>query len=119
MSVDRKGVDFEGWSESLRAEYEVFLRQTWEAQRVARRGHWIEDLEEHVHQAGEEFRRKALEKLLQAQIEEEQKSFSPSGGGAAVEQGVAGSDPPHGGGSRGAEASGVAAGGRRAGRTCG
>ena len=83
MSVERTGVDFETWSQSMQPQVDAFLRQTWEAMHAARRGHWIEDTEERVHQAGEEFRRKALEQLLQAQIEEEQKSFPPSGGSQA------------------------------------
>jgi hypothetical protein len=110
---------FEDWAASLRAEYDAFLRQTWTALQAARKGHWIEDTEEHVRQAGEVFRRKALEKLLQAKVTEEQKSFSPSAGRGLGEQGSTHGDAPDGGGTRGGAAPGVATADGRPGRAGG
>jgi len=81
MSAESGDRGFEAWAESMHAEYDAFLRQSWAAMQAARKGHWIEDTEEHVRDAGEAFRRKALEKLLEMQVEAEQKSFSPCGGG--------------------------------------
>jgi hypothetical protein len=62
MSAELSDRGFAVWAESLRTEYDAFLRQTWAAMQAARRGHWIEDTEEHVREAGEAFRRQALEK---------------------------------------------------------
>jgi hypothetical protein len=119
MDAEAKDRDFEAWAASLQAEYDAFLRQSWAAMQAARKGHWIEDTEEHVRQAGEAFRRKALEQLLQMQVEAEQKSFSPSARGAVDQQGSAARDAPDGGGARGGPAAGMAAAGRRRGRTGG
>ena len=119
MSAVLAGTEFEAWAQSLREEYAVFLRQTWTAMQAARQGHWIEDTEEQVRAAGEVFRRQALEKLLQAQVAEGQKSFSPSAGRGLGEQGSAPGDAPDGGGARGGAAPGVAAARGRAGRTGG
>jgi hypothetical protein len=116
MSAELSDRGFAVWAESLRHEYDAFLRQTWTAMQAARRGHWIEDTEEHVREAGEAFRRQALEKLLQAQIEAGQNSFSPSAGRGLGEQGPAESHASDGGGPRRGAASGVAPARRRAGR---
>jgi hypothetical protein len=112
-------VDFEAWAQSMQPQVDAFLRQTWEAMRVARRGHWIEDTEEQVHQAGEEFRRKAMEQLLQRQIEEAQKSFSPSARNQAGQQGLAAGDASDGGRPCGATPAGLAAARRRVGHSGG
>lgn len=95
MSAE-SSVEFERWAEAMRSEYDAFLRQSWAAMQAARLGHWIEDTEEVVRDAGEEFRRKALEKLLQMQVESGQGAFSPSGGGLG-EQGAAVGDASDGG----------------------
>ena len=118
MSVESSEREFAAWAESLHAEYDAFLRQSWAAMQAARKGHWIEDTEEHVRDAGEAFRHKALEKLLQAQVTAGQGAFSPSGGGLD-EQGSAAGDAPDGGGARGGAAPGLAAPRRRAGRAGG
>lgn len=114
MSAESSEREFERWAESLRTEYDGFLRQSWAAMRAARLGHWIEDTEEHVRQAGEVFRQQALEKLPQMQVEAGQGSFSPSGGGLG-QQGPAAGDPSDGRGARGGAAAGVAPAGRRRG----
>lgn len=119
MSAGSSDQEFEVWAESLRAEYDAFLRQSWAAMQAARQGHWIEDTEEHVRAAGEAFRRQALEKLLQAKVAEGQGAFSPSAGRRLAEQGSADGDAPDGGGARGGAAPGVAAARRRPGRTGG
>ena len=119
MSAEVGEREFEAWAESLHTEYEAFLRQTWAAMQAARKGHWIEDTEEHVRQAGEAFRQQALEKVLQAQVEAEQGSFSPSAGRGVDEQGPADGDASDGGGARGGAAAGVAPARRRAGRAGG
>jgi hypothetical protein len=110
--------EFEAWAQSLHAEYDAFLRQSWAALQAARKGHWIEDTEEHVRAAGEAFRRQALEKLLQLQVQAGQGSFSPSGGGLG-QQGSADGHAPDGGRAGGRKAAGVAPAGRRAGRAGG
>ncbi len=63
MSAESSEREFAAWAESLHAEYDAFLRQSWAAMQAARKGHWIEDTEEHVRAAGEAFRQQALEKL--------------------------------------------------------
>ena len=118
MSTASSDGEFEVWAQSLHTAYDAFLRQSWAALQAARRGHWIEDTEEHVRQAGAVFRRQALEKLLQLQVQAGQGAFSPSGGGLA-QQGPAAGDASDGGGPRGRRAAGVAAARRRAGRTGG
>ena len=118
MSAEASEREFAAWAESLHAEYDAFLRRSWAAMQAARQGHWIEDTEEHVRAAGEAFRQKALEKLLQAQVAAGQDSFSPSGGGLG-QQGSAGGHAPDGGGARGGAAAGVAPARRRAGRAGG
>ena len=118
MSAESSKREFESWAESLRSEYDAFLRQSWAAMQAARRGHWIEDTEEHVRQAGEVFRQKALEKLLQMQVAAGQGSFSPSAGGLG-QQGSAAGDPSDGGGARDGPAAGVAPPRRRRGRAGG
>jgi len=117
MDAQAMGREYEAWAAGLRTEYDAFLRETWTAMRAARKGHWIEDTEEQVRQAGEAFRRKALERLLQMRVEAEQEFFSPSAGGAVGQQG-----PPPGHasdecGARGASPTGVAAAKWRAGHT--
>jgi hypothetical protein len=119
MNAESNDREFEAWAESLHAEYDAFLRQSWAALQAARKGHWIEDTEEHVRAAGEAFRQQALEKLLQAQVEAEQKSFSPSARRGVGEQGPAAGHPSDGGGARGSPAAGVAATRGRAGRAGG
>jgi hypothetical protein len=119
MSTESGDRAFEAWAESLQAEYDAFLRQTWAAMQAARKGHWIADTEEHVREAGESFRQKALEKLLQAKVAEGQGSFSPSTRRRLDEQGSAEGHAPDGGGPRGSTASGVAAARRRPGRAGG
>lgn len=119
MSSEFGQREFEAWAEEMRGEYDAFLRQSWAAMQAARKGHWIEETEEVVRDAGEVFRQKALERLLQMQVEAEQKSFSPSAGCRLDEQGPAGGDAPDGGRPRGGAASRVAASRRRADRTGG
>jgi hypothetical protein len=119
MSAESGDREFEAWAESLHAEYDAFLRQSWAALQAARKGHWIEDTEEQVRQAGEAFRRKALEQLLQRQVAEGQGSFSPSAGRRLDEQGSADGHASDGGGARAGAAPGVAAARRRAGRAGG
>ena len=119
MSAESSDREFEAWAESMHTEYDAFLRQSWAAMQAARKGHWIEDTEEHVREAGEVFRRQALEKLLQAQVTEGQGSFSPSAGRRLGQQGSADGDAPDGGGARGSAAAGVAAARRRAGHAGG
>jgi hypothetical protein len=114
MSAESSEREFAIWAESLRTEYDAFLRQSWAAMQAARLGHWIEDTEEHVRQAGEAFRQKALEKLLQIQVDAGQGSFSPSGSGLG-QQGSATGDPSDGGGARGGPAPGMAPARRRRG----
>ena len=104
MSAELSDREFEVWAESLRAEYDAFLRRTWAARQAARKGHWIEDTEEQVREAGEAFRRKALEQLLQTQVAEGQNSFSPSGGRGLGEQAAAAGAAPDGGRARDREA---------------
>jgi hypothetical protein len=116
MSAELSEREFEAWAEEMRGEYNAFLRQSWAAMRAARKGHWIEDTEEVVRDAGDVFRQKALEKLLQMQVEAEQRSFSPSAGRRLDEQGAANGDAPDGGGSCGGATPGVAPPRRRAGR---
>ncbi len=119
MDAEAKDREFEAWAASLQAEYDAFLRQSWAALQAARKGHWIEDTEEHVREAGEAFRRKALEQLLQMQVAAEQRSFSPAARSAVGEQGSAAGDAPDGGGTRGGPAAGVAPARRRRRRTRG
>lgn len=114
MSAESKEREFEVWAESLRTAYDAFLRQSWAAMQAARLGHWIEDTEEHVRQAGEAFRQQALEKLLQRQVDAGQGSFSPSGGGLG-QQGPAAGDASDSGGARGGAPAGVAPARRRRG----
>lgn len=118
MSVESSEREFAAWAESLHLEYDAFLRRSWAAMQAARKGHWIEDTEEHVRAAGEAFRQQALQKLLQAQVAAGQGAFSPSGGGLG-QQGPADGEAPDGGGARGGPAPGVAAARRRAGRAGG
>jgi hypothetical protein len=115
MSAEFSEREFAEWAEALRAEYDAFLRQSWAAMRAARQGQWIEDTEEQVHQAGEVFRRKALEKLLQMQVEAGQGSFSPSTRPGLHEQGPARGGASDSGGTRGSAPAGVAPGRRRSG----
>jgi len=119
MSAELSDREFGVWAESLRAEYDAFLRRTWAARQAARKGHWIEDTEEQVREAGEAFRRKALEQLLQTQVAEGQNSFSPSGGRGLGEQGAADGHASDGRGARGGDPPGMAATRRRAGRAGG
>jgi hypothetical protein len=119
MSAELSEREFEAWAEALHGEYNTFLRQSWAAMQAARRGHWIEDTEEHVREAGEAFRQKALEKLLQLQVEAEQKSFFPSAGHGVDEQGPANGHASDGGGACAGATSRVAAARRRAGRAGG
>ena len=119
MSAESSEREFAAWAESLHLEYDAFLRQSWAAMQAARKGHWIADTEEHVRAAGEAFRQKALEKLLQAQVAAGQGSFSPSAGRRLDEQGAADGHAPDGGGARRGAAAGVAAARRRAGRAGG
>jgi hypothetical protein len=118
MSAEASHREFEAWADSLRQEYDAFLRQSWAAMQAARKGHWIEDTEEHVRAAGEAFRQRALEKLLQAQVTAGQDAFSPSSGGLD-QQGSAAGHAPDGGRARGGAAPGLAAARRRAGRAGG
>ena len=118
MRAESSDREFAAWAESMHTEYDAFLRQSWAAMQAARKGHWIEDTEEHVRAAGEAFRQQALEKLLQAQVAAGQDSFSPSGGGLG-QQGSAHGHAPDGGGARGGAAPGVAAARWRAGRAGG
>lgn len=82
MSAEASARDFEAGAATMRGEYDVFPRQTWAAMQAARKGHWIEDTEEHVRDAGEVFRPRALAKLLPLQVEAEQGSLSLSAGRA-------------------------------------
>ena len=118
MSAESSARELAAWAESLHAEYDAFLRQSWAALQAARKGHWIEDTEEHVRAAGEAFRQQALEKLLQAQVAAGQDAFSPSAGGLG-QQGSAAGHAPDGGGARGGTAPSVAPARRRAGRAGG
>lgn len=118
MSAELSEAEFERWAASLRTEYDAFLRKSWAAMQAARLGHWIEDTEEHVRQAGEVFRQKALEKLLQLQVDAGQGTFSPSAGGVG-QQGSAAGHPSDGGGARGCPAAGLAAVRGRRGGACG
>jgi hypothetical protein len=54
MSAESCDREFEVWAASLREEYDAFLRQTRAAMQAARRGHWIEDAQEHVRQSGDD-----------------------------------------------------------------
>jgi hypothetical protein len=112
MGAELSEREFEVWAEALRTEYDAFLRQSWAAMQAARKGHWIEDTEEVVRDAGEVFRQKALEKLLQMQVAAGQGSFSPSGGGLG-QQGSADSHAPDGGGARAGATAGMAPARRR------
>jgi len=114
MRTESGAGGFEAWAQSLHAEYDAFLRQSWAALQAARKGHWIADTEEHVRQAGAVFRQQALEKLLQAQVAAEQGAFSPSAGGLG-QQGSADGHAPDGRGGGDGAAAGVAAARRRAG----
>lgn len=118
MSVESSAREFAAWAASLHADYDAFLRRSWTAMQAARKGHWIEDTEEHVRAAGEAFRQQALEKLLQAQVAAGQDSFSPSGGRLG-QQGPADGHASDSGGPRGGATPGVAAARRRAGRAGG
>jgi len=119
MDAEARDREFEAWAAGLQAEYHAFLRHSWAAMQAARKGHWIEDTEEQVWQAGEAFRRKALQQLLQMRVAAEQKSFSPSGGGAVGQQGPADGHASDECGARGGHPPGVAAARRRAGHTRG
>ena len=119
MSAESSEREFAAWAESMHLEYDAFLRQSWAAMQAARKGHWIADTEEHVRQAGEVFRQKAMEKLLQMQVAAGQASFSPSAGGGLEEQGSAQGDASDGGGACGGATPRVASPGRRAGRAGG
>ena len=44
MSTEVGVRELEAWAESLHAEYEAFLRQTWAAMQAARQGHRIAGL---------------------------------------------------------------------------
>jgi hypothetical protein len=75
MSAEASARDFEAGAATMRGEYDVFPRQTWAAMQAARKGHWIEDTEEHVRDAGEVFRPRASAKLLQMQVQAGQASI--------------------------------------------
>lgn len=40
MSAELGHREFAAWAESLRQEYDAFLRQSWAAMQAARKGHW-------------------------------------------------------------------------------
>jgi hypothetical protein len=93
-------VTFEAWRAALEAEVRAFEEETLRAMNAARRGHWIEDTEQVVKAAGERFRQRALEKLLQLRVQAGEGAFSPAGRRGVGEQGAAGGAAPDGGGAR-------------------
>lgn len=98
------------WNAALEAEVRAFEEETLRALNAARPGHWIEDTEQVVKAAGERFRRRALEQLLQLRVQAGEGAFSPAGPGDVGEQGAAGGAAPDGGGARDGEAADVVAG---------
>jgi hypothetical protein len=82
------------WKAALEAEVQAFREETLQAMNAARPGHWIEDTEQVVREAGERFRRRALEKLLQLRVQAGEGVFSPGGPRGVGEQGAAGRAAP-------------------------
>lgn len=89
MDTHQPKPDFQSFTQAMQPRVDAFLKQTWDAMQAARKGHWIEDTEEHVLRAGDEFKRLALQQLLQEQINSNEKSFSPSRHTKTNEQGNA------------------------------
>jgi hypothetical protein len=85
--VDEVGLA--AWQAALAAEVQAFQAETLRAVNVARPGHWMEDTEQVVKEAGERFRRRALEMLLQLRVQAGEGAFSPDGGRGVGEQGPA------------------------------
>jgi hypothetical protein len=106
-SKSEDAVTVEAWEQALEAEYRAFLEETRAAMNAAREGHWIADTEEVVRDAGERFRQRALEKLLQLRVRAGEGSFSPSAPGGMAGQGAAGGGAPDGGGPRAGSSAGV------------
>ncbi len=102
----------EAWEQALEAEYRAFLEETRAAMNSAREGHWIADTEEVVRDAGERFRQRALERLLQLRIQVGEGSFFPGEAGGLAGQGAAGGGAPDGGGPRAGSSAGVVEAGR-------
>jgi hypothetical protein len=98
MSALGSGAEFEAWAESMREEYDAFLPQTWAAMQAVLKGHRIEGTEEHLREAGEALRPKAMEKLLQVRSEPEQSPSSPSAGSGLGKQRLANAHAPDGDG---------------------
>ena len=98
------------WKAVLEAEVQAFRDETLRAMNAARPGHWIEDTEQVVREAGARFSRRALEQLLQLRIQAGEGAFSPGGPRGVGEQRAAGGAAPDGGGARDREASAVVAG---------
>lgn len=103
-------VMMEVWQAALEAEVRAFREESLRAMNAARPGHWIEDTEQVVKEAGERFRCRALEKLLQLRVRAGEGAFSPGGPRGVGEQGAAGGAAPDGGGARDGEAADVVAG---------
>jgi hypothetical protein len=100
-------VTVEAWEQAMEAEFQAFLEETRAAMNAAREGHWITDTEEVVREAGARLRQRALEKLLQLQVQAEESSFSPSQGQRLAGEGSAVYRAPDGGGSRANSSAGV------------
>jgi hypothetical protein len=98
------------WETALEAEVQAFRDETLRAMNAARPGHWIADTEQVVKEAGERFRQRALEKLLQLRVQAGEGAFSPGGPRGVGEQGAAAGAAPDGGGARNREAADVVAG---------
>jgi hypothetical protein len=109
----RDDVTMAVWEAALEAEVRVFQEETLRAMNAARPGHWIEDTEQVVKAAGERFRQRALEKLLQLRVRAGEGAFSPWGPRVVGEQGAAGGAAPDGGGARDGEAADLVAGRKR------
>jgi hypothetical protein len=106
-SESEDAVTVETWEQALEGEYRAFLEETRAAMNAAREGHWIADTEEVVRDAGERFRQRALEKLLQLRLQAGEGTFSPSKPSGVAGQGRAGGGALDGGGPRAGSSAGV------------
>ena len=101
------------WKAALETEARVFQEETLRAMNAARPGHWIEDTEQVVKAAGERFRQRALEKLLQLRVRAGEGALSPGGPRGVGDPGAAGGGAPDGGGARDGEQAELVAGRQR------
>jgi hypothetical protein len=87
-------VTMAAWQAALEAGVRAFQEETLQAMNAARPGHWIEDTEQGVKEAGERLRRRALEKLLPLRVQAGEDAFSPGGARGVGPQGAAAGAAP-------------------------